>query len=133
MAIPLLNERDRRGTKIRVSTSDWTTIARFVPNRAGVAHAITLQIAGFRVLTAAGPQPAAFFYTRRALFVTDSTGAVTQIGATGTLGTDLETDAGSDVSVTTDGTNIDVKVTCSWPTDWSVNASTIIVDQFNVG
>lgn len=133
MAIPLLNERDRRGTKIRVSTADMTTIARLTPARPGVVYAMFIRIVGVRLLSAAATQPAGYVYWRYAVFITSATGVVSQIGTTETIGTDKETDSAASVLVSTDGTNINVQASAAYPTDWSVNDDTVIVDQVNIG
>lgn len=133
MAIPLLNERDRRGTKIRTLNADMTTIARLTPARPGVVYAMFIRIVGVRLLTSAGTTPAGFVYWRYAVFLTSATGVVTQLGTTETIGTDKETDSSASVLVSTDGTNINIQASASYPTDWSVNDDTVIMDQVMVG
>lgn len=129
MANPLLNERDRRGTKSTSTGADTLTVARLTPDKASSVYAMFIRVVGVRLASSAGPQPAGFVYWRYAVFVTDSAGAVTQIGATETIGTDKETDAGASLTVTTDGTNIDVQVSASYPANWSANVDTVVSDQ----
>jgi hypothetical protein len=126
MAIPLLNERDRRGTKIRVSTADFTPIARMTPQKKGAVYDMQIRIVGVRVLTALGAQPAAYAYLRRITVVTDSTGAVTQVGTTQTLGTDNETDAGATINIAVDS-SLGVTISAS------DNVDTVTNDQVLVG
>lgn len=134
MAIPLLNERDRRGTKIRVSTADFTPIARLTPAKPGAVYDLIVNIVGVRVLTAATTQPAAFAYWRRITLVTSSTGAISQVGTTQTLGTDNETDAGADLLLAVDSTTgLTISASASYPTDWSVYCTTVTNDQALVG
>ena len=134
MAIPLLNERDRRGTKIRVSTADMTTIARLTPSRTGVIYGMFIRIVGVRVLSAASAtQPAGYVYWRYCAFITSAAGVVSQIGSTETIGTDKETDSAASVLVSTDGTNINIQASAAYPTDWSVSVDTDVNDQVLVG
>ncbi len=130
---PLLNERDRRGTKIRTLNADVTTIARIAPDGPGRCYILEMDIVGVRLLTAAATLPAGYGLTRRAVFVTDANNVVSQIGTTDTIGTDRVTDANITLTVSTDGTNININVSAEYPTDWSVDCYTIMVDQFQVG
>lgn len=128
-----LNERNRQGAKTRTLNADVTTIGQFIPDRPGVAYLLNIVVVGVRLLTAQAPLPVAYALSRRALFMTDASGVVTQQGATGTIGSDLTTDANISLTVSTDGTNINIAVSAEYPTDWSVACTTNIVDQFQVG
>lgn len=133
MANPLLNETDRRGIKIRTTNADKTVVARLTPAKKGGVYMLDIRVVGVRVLTSATTQPAAFVYWRYAAYVTSATGAVTQVGAVSTLGADKETDAGADIWVETDGTNVDISVSASYPTDWSVYVIDVVNDQVLIG
>lgn len=129
MANPLLNERDYRGTKLASTNADFVNVARLVPDKKSAAYAMFIRVVGIRRSNAAADQPAAYVYWRYALFVTSAAGVVTQVGATETIGTDKETDAGATLLVVTDGTNVDVKVSAAYPTNWSANVDTVVSTQ----
>jgi hypothetical protein len=134
MANPLLNERDRRGTKLQTTNADLTTVARLTPDKKGAVYSVWIHVVGTRLLTAASATlPAVYSYIRRAVFATSSAGVVTLVGSVQTIGTDVETDSGATIDVATDGTNVDVKVSASYATNWSAHVDTVVMDQVNVG
>lgn len=131
---PLLNERDRRGTKVRTLNADLTTIARFIPQRPGCCYIVNIDVIGVRLLTAGATLPAGYGVSRRAVFITDANTVVSQIGSTDTIGTDRVTDSSNfSVSLSTDGTNVNVNISAEYPADWSVYGVIEEVDQYQVG
>lgn len=134
MANPRLNERDRRGTKIRTLNANVTVVGRLIPQKKGAIYYLDIIVVGVRILDGqSATQPAGYAYRRVAAFITSATGAVTQLGTPDTIGTDKETDSDASIQVVTDGTNVDVMVSASYPTDWSCYVTDVTNDQVLVG
>lgn len=117
MATPLLNTRDTLGIHIRTNNADVTPVAQ-IDMLANQAVMLDLFAVGYTVSGAA--LPAAYSYWRRALYVTDSAGAITQVGSTQTPAADLESVAGADLIITISGSSIILSVSASFPTQWTV-------------
>lgn len=69
------------------------------------------------------------FYQRAALFRTDANGVLTQVGATVTIGTDLEDTPGAQFLISPLGTTIIIQVASEGtPSNWNINHELDSVD-----
>jgi hypothetical protein len=114
----------RSGLNYRTTNSDLTVIATF-PTEAGKGYFVEFKVVNIRTTDfGAGAS-----YWRQAAFRTDSAGTLTQIGATRTIGTDNEDEAGGLLEVDASGTNIRVLGAAANPTNWRIDAYILEVDN----
>ena len=111
-----MNTVSRGGLVFATQNANLTTAATFQtkPN-----SSYALRARG--VYNRPGANQAAF-YQRMALFRTDAAGVLTQVGATITIGTDLEDTAGAQFLISPLGTTIIIQVAAEGtPTNWNIN------------
>lgn len=125
MAAPLFNTRDRGGLPWITNTSDLIEGGR-IQTKPNTAYHVLIWVLAFRVQT----NTQAACYLRRALFRTDSSGTLTQVGTTATIGTDIEDAAGWNVDIVVGSSNeISIKVGADGtPTNWNLQGEVQVVD-----
>lgn len=115
--MPNFNTSPRWGVTARTLNADVTTLATF-PTEPSKAYFVEFRAVNVRT-TDFG---AGATYWRQAAFRTNAAGTLTQIGATRTIGTDNEDDAGGTFEVDANGTDIRVRGSAANPTNWRIDA-----------
>lgn len=129
MATPLFNTRNRQGVHLRTLNANFANLFEIV-TKPNTAYQFEVRITGKTISGVASP--AAYAYWRRALYQTDSTGALTLVGSIQTPAADLETDAGASVAINISGTSIIGTVSAAFPTDWVADAYIGVADDINL-
>lgn len=129
MATPKFHTRNRQGVHFATTNADVTQIALFdtVPS---TAYQLDVKVTGFTTSGAAAP--AAYAYWRRALYVTNGDGVVTQVGANQTPAADLESDAGATLGLAVVGTQVVLTISAAFPTNWVLDAYIGVADDVNM-